>query len=66
MLFASILAVTLAACGGGNADEENSGQEEQGTENGKTAKITIGATNEPHAVILEQANYCWAAYGYAI
>ena len=48
LLFTALLVLTLAACG--NAKEDNASE---GTE--ETKSIKIGATNAPHAEILEQA-----------
>lgn len=53
-LFSAILVVTLAACGGKEKSSSNNGDENsKGKDDVKT--LVVGATNEPHAVILEKA-----------
>ncbi|WP_338471910.1 MetQ/NlpA family ABC transporter substrate-binding protein [Niallia sp. XMNu-256] len=48
LLFSALLVLVLAACG--NSNEENASEGSEGTKS-----IKIGATNAPHAEILEQA-----------
>lgn len=48
LLFTALVAITLAACGGG--DDNNSGSGD-----GDSKKLVVGATAVPHAEILEQA-----------
>lgn len=50
LLFTALVAITLAACGGGNGDGDSSGSDD-----GDTKKLVVGATAVPHAEILEQA-----------
>lgn len=52
-LFLSLaVALVLAACGTANEDESNAGE---GEEAGETTELVIGASNVPHAEILEEA-----------
>ncbi|MFC2947178.1 MetQ/NlpA family ABC transporter substrate-binding protein [Virgibacillus sediminis] len=52
LLFISILSILfLAACGGGETDENNTSDGGEG----QTVEITVGASSTPHAEILEQA-----------
>ncbi|MFJ7649117.1 MetQ/NlpA family ABC transporter substrate-binding protein [Lysinibacillus sp. NPDC097279] len=62
-LFLSVLVLALAACGAGNKDEAGSttGDDSAKTEDKVTLKI--GASNTPHAVILEQAKPILAKEG---
>ncbi|MBA2875659.1 MetQ/NlpA family ABC transporter substrate-binding protein [Thermaerobacillus caldiproteolyticus] len=46
-LFAAVLVLALAACG--------SNDNAEGSKEGKTTKLVVGASNVPHAEILEQA-----------
>lgn len=52
-LFLSLaVALVLAACGTANEDESNAGE---GEEAGETTELVVGASNVPHAEILEEA-----------
>lgn len=54
LLFSAILVLTLAACGGKEESSSKNGDDNsKGKDDGKT--LVVGATNEPHAVILEKA-----------
>lgn len=60
LLLTTIFVVfALAACGGGNAKEEATGENQEGTteqtETTEPAKLVVGASNVPHAEILEAA-----------
>ncbi|OQP07471.1 methionine ABC transporter substrate-binding protein [Geobacillus sp. 46C-IIa] len=50
-LLAAILVFALAACGGNNNDENAAGEDK----GGGLVKLKVGASNVPHAEILEQA-----------
>jgi len=68
LLFTSLFVIfALAACGGGNAKEETTEQNQQGTEqpkeNAEPVKLVVGASNVPHAEILEQAKPILAEKG---
>ena len=52
LLIAGLLIVALAACGD-NGDKEQG--DAQGDKKEETVKLVVGATNTPHAVILEKA-----------
>lgn len=60
LLFSTILVFTLAACGG--KDDKTAG-ESDGDSGKDTKTLVIGATNEPHAVILEKAKPILAKQG---
>lgn len=65
-LFLSVLVLALAACGAGNKDEAGSTTGDKADDNAKTEeKVTlkIGASNTPHAVILEKAKPILAKEG---
>ncbi len=49
VLLAAILVLALAACGGNNNDNAEGGKD------GKLVKLKVGASNVPHAEILEKA-----------
>ncbi|HVI21159.1 MAG TPA: methionine ABC transporter substrate-binding protein, partial [Bacillus sp. (in: firmicutes)] len=57
LLFTLALVLVLAACGGGNASqEENKDTATNETKTTESAKqLVVGATNVPHAEILEEA-----------
>lgn len=68
LLFTTLFVIfALAACGGGNAKEETTEQNQQGTEQPKETaepvKLVVGASNVPHAEILEQAKPILAEKG---
>ena len=55
-LFLSVLVLALAACGAGNKDEAGSGDKTEGSaDTAENVTLKIGASNTPHAVILEKA-----------
>lgn len=54
LLFTLSLVLVLAACGGASEENNDSAANEKDTEE-ETKKIVIGATNVPHAEILEEA-----------
>lgn len=60
LLFSTILVFTLAACGGN--DDKTAGKSD-GDSGKDTKTLVIGATNEPHAVILEKAKPILAKQG---
>lgn len=60
LLFSTILVFTLAACGGNN---DKTAGESDGDSGKDTKTLVIGATNEPHAVILEKAKPILAKQG---
>ncbi|WP_431808513.1 MetQ/NlpA family ABC transporter substrate-binding protein [Lysinibacillus sphaericus] len=65
-LFLSVLVLALAACGAGNKDEAGSTTGDKADDSAKTEeKVTlkIGASNTPHAVILEKAKPILAKEG---
>ena len=59
LLFSAILVLTLAACGGDKDDASG----KNGDDGEKNKTLVVGATNEPHAVILEKAKPIF--YGFA-
>ncbi|MBS4208507.1 MetQ/NlpA family ABC transporter substrate-binding protein [Bacillus sp. FJAT-50079] len=65
VLFAVLLTVALAACGSSN-DSNSSGADDQGAkeaEKKENSKLVVGASNVPHAEILEQAKPILAEKG---
>lgn len=54
ILTVSIIAV-LAACGASNKEDEASGAKDKGTEKTELKELVVGASNVPHAEILEAA-----------
>lgn len=59
LLFSAILVLTLAACGGDKDDASG----KNGDDGEKNKTLVVGATNEPHAVILEKAKPILAKQG---
>ncbi|WP_077214593.1 MetQ/NlpA family ABC transporter substrate-binding protein [Bacillus dakarensis] len=57
LLLAVSFVLLLAACGGGNAEEEptEGGEAEGDTATEETTTLVVGASNVPHAEILEEA-----------
>ena len=63
-LFLSVLVLALAACGAGNKDEASSGDKaDDSTNTAEKVTLKIGASNTPHAVILEKAKAILAKEG---
>lgn len=60
LIFSATLVFTLAACGGNN---DKTAGESDGDSGKDTKTLVIGATNEPHAVILEKAKPILAKQG---
>jgi D-methionine transport system substrate-binding protein len=56
-LFLSVLVLALAACGAGKKEDTN------GTDGKENVTLKVGASNVPHAVILEQAKPILAKQG---
>jgi len=56
-LFLSVLVLALAACGAGKKEDTN------GTDSKENVTLKVGASNVPHAVILEQAKPILAKQG---
>jgi D-methionine transport system substrate-binding protein len=54
LLFTLTLVLVLAACGGAN-EEESKDSAANGTKTEETKKLVVGASNVPHAEILEEA-----------
>lgn len=66
LLFTTLFVVfALAACGGGNAKKDEATQEgtAEKTEKTEPVKLVVGASNVPHAEILEQAQPILAEKG---
>ncbi|HZG72669.1 MAG TPA: MetQ/NlpA family ABC transporter substrate-binding protein, partial [Chondromyces sp.] len=64
-LLSAVLVLTLAACGGGASEEsQNNENAEGGNEEDKT--IVVGASNVPHAIILEKAAPLLEEKGYEL
>ncbi|MEB2300380.1 methionine ABC transporter substrate-binding protein [Lysinibacillus xylanilyticus] len=63
-LFLSVLVLALAACGAGKKDDTNSNASSgDKSDNKENVTLTIGASNTPHAVILEKAKPILAKEG---
>jgi len=63
-LFLSVLVLALAACGAGKKDDASSGAStEDKTDSKENVTLTVGASNTPHAVILEKAKPILAEQG---
>lgn len=63
-LFLSVLVLALAACGAGKKDDASSGAStEDKTDSKENVTLTVGASNTPHAVILEKAKPILAKEG---
>lgn len=63
-LFLSVLVLALAACGAGKKEDTNSNASSgDKADNNKNVTLTIGASNTPHAVILEKAKPILAKEG---
>lgn len=63
-LLLSVLVLALAACGAGNKDEASSGDKtDDSAKTEENVTLKIGASNTPHAVILEKAKPILAKEG---
>lgn len=63
-LFLSVLVLALAACGAGKKDDASSGAStDDKTDSKENVTLTVGASNTPHAVILEKAKPILAKEG---
>ncbi|MGE7691482.1 MetQ/NlpA family ABC transporter substrate-binding protein [Lysinibacillus sp. NPDC097214] len=63
-LFLSVLVLALAACGAGKKEDTNSNASSgDKSDNKENVTLTIGASNTPHAVILEKAKPILAKEG---
>jgi len=63
-LLLSVLVLALAACGAGNKDEAGSGDKtDDSAKTEENVTLKIGASNTPHAVILEKAKPILAKEG---
>lgn len=63
-LFLSVLVLALAACGAGKKDDASSGAStEDKADSKENVTLTVGASNTPHAVILEKAKPILAKEG---
>ncbi|ARK24034.1 methionine ABC transporter substrate-binding protein [Sporosarcina sp. P37] len=63
-LFAAALVLALAACGTKDDNSEDAAQDADDAEKGDKTTLTVGASNTPHAVILEKAKPLLAEKGY--
>ncbi|MFE3573612.1 MetQ/NlpA family ABC transporter substrate-binding protein [Lysinibacillus sp. NPDC059133] len=63
-LFLSVLVLALAACGAGKKEDTNSNASSgDKSDNKENVTLTIGASNTPHAIILEKAKPILAKEG---
>ncbi|MFB7158061.1 MetQ/NlpA family ABC transporter substrate-binding protein [Lysinibacillus sp. NPDC056232] len=63
-LFLSVLVLVLAACGAGKKEDTNSNASSgDKSDNKENVTLTIGASNTPHAIILEKAKPILAKEG---
>lgn len=62
-IFLSILVLALAACGAGKKEETSSSSSASDSDSKENVTLTIGASNTPHAVILEKAKPILAKEG---
>jgi len=62
-LFLSVLVLALAACGAGKKDDASSGSSTDKADSKENVTLTVGASNTPHAVILEKAKPILAKKG---
>ncbi|PIC56605.1 methionine ABC transporter substrate-binding protein [Sporosarcina sp. P12(2017)] len=64
-LFAAVLVLALAACGSKDeGTKDNAAPDVDGAEKGEKTSLVVGASNTPHAVILEEAKPLLAEKGY--
>ncbi|WP_341300245.1 MetQ/NlpA family ABC transporter substrate-binding protein [Lysinibacillus sp. FSL H8-0500] len=62
-LFLSILVLALAACGTDKKEDANSASDGEKTDSKENVTLKVGASNTPHAVILEKAKPILAEQG---
>lgn len=62
-LFLSVLVLALAACGAGKKEETGSSSASSNSDSKDNVTLTVGASNTPHAVILEKAKPILAKEG---
>ncbi|KOY82136.1 MetQ/NlpA family ABC transporter substrate-binding protein [Lysinibacillus macroides] len=62
-LFLSILVLALAACGADKKEDANSAADGEKTDSKENVTLKVGASNTPHAVILEKAKPILAEQG---
>lgn len=64
-LFAAVLVLALAACGSKDeGTKDNAAPDVDGAEKGEKTSLVVGASNTPHAMILEEAKPLLAEKGY--
>ncbi|WP_303966634.1 MetQ/NlpA family ABC transporter substrate-binding protein [Sporosarcina ureae] len=63
-LFAAVLVLALAACGTKDDSKNGAAPDVDEAEKGEKTTLTVGASNTPHAVILEEAKPLLAEKGY--
>ena len=64
-LFAAVLVFALAACGSKDeGTKDNAAPDVDGAEKGEKTSLVVGASNTPHAMILEEAKPLLAEKGY--
>ncbi|PID14548.1 methionine ABC transporter substrate-binding protein [Sporosarcina sp. P34] len=64
-LFAAVLVLALAACGSKDeGSKDNAAPDVDGAEKGEKTSLVVGASNTPHAIILEEAKPLLAEKGY--
>ncbi|ARK20853.1 methionine ABC transporter substrate-binding protein [Sporosarcina sp. P26b] len=63
-LFAAVLVLALAACGTKDDSKDGAAPDVDEAEKGEKTTLTVGASNTPHAVILEEAKPLLAEKGY--
>ena len=63
-LFAAVLVLALAACGTKDDSKDGAATDVDDAEKGEKTTLTVGASNTPHAVILEEAKPLLAEKGY--
>ncbi|MFJ8088412.1 MetQ/NlpA family ABC transporter substrate-binding protein [Lysinibacillus sp. NPDC095746] len=62
-LFISVLVLALAACGAGKKEETGSSSSSSNSDSKESVTLTVGASNTPHAIILEKAKPILAKEG---
>ncbi|MFJ3389676.1 MULTISPECIES: MetQ/NlpA family ABC transporter substrate-binding protein [unclassified Lysinibacillus] len=62
-LFLSVLVLALAACGAGKKEETGSSSSSSDSDSKENVTLTVGASNTPHAIILEKAKPILAKEG---
>src|SRR5699024_2699095 len=63
-LFAAVLVLALAACGTKDDSKNGAAPDVDEAEKGEKTTLKVGASNTPHAVILEEAQPLLAEKGY--